>query len=102
MRRFPLTVRFLRLKKKSWMFAPLAVFTAVILGATGFHFIEDLSWLDSFYMAAQTVTTVGYGDLPVKTVGKIFDIVFMLTGGTVLFALTVRCKQSCRLMELAR
>lgn len=91
MRRFPLTVRFLGLKKKGLLFAPLAILAALLFGAVGFHLIENLSWLDSFYMAAQTVTTVGYGDLEIKTAaGKIFAVVFMLAGaGTVLFALTV-------------
>jgi hypothetical protein len=35
MRRFPLTVRFLRLKKRL-LFAPPAILTAMLFGATGF------------------------------------------------------------------
>ena len=55
------------------------------------RYFEQLSWLDSFYSSAQTVTTVGYGDLAPKTVGgRIFAILLMLTGvGTVLFGLTI-------------
>lgn len=63
----------------------------ILIGTIGFSYFENLSLLDSLYVAAQTVTTVGYGDLtPVTHGGRIFSIVLMLTGvGTVLYALTV-------------
>ncbi len=46
--------------------------------------------LDSLYLATETVTTVGYGDLsPKSSGGRIFAIFFMLIGGgTVLYALS--------------
>jgi len=68
----------------------IAVLITIILGAIGFHFIEGFSWLESFYVAVQTVTTVGYGDLtPVTTAGKLFATFFILFGaGTALYALT--------------
>jgi voltage-gated potassium channel len=70
--------------------AIVAVFVAIAIGALGFHLIEGWSWVDSLYVAAQTVTTVGFGDVhPVTTTGKIFATGFMLVGvGVVLFALT--------------
>ena len=45
------------------LFAILAVMIAIGLGTIGFYLIEGWSILDSLYVAAQTVTTVGYGDL---------------------------------------
>src|SRR6267378_7316704 len=71
-------------------FAILAVTIAIGLGTIGFYLIEGWSILDSLYVAAQTVTTVGYGDLtPATRNGRIFSTVFRLVGvGVVLYALT--------------
>src|SRR5436189_1008076 len=70
--------------------AILAVVLAVALGTLVFHQIEGWSILDSLYMSAQTVTTVGYGDVTPRTFyGRLFAIFFMVAGvGVVLFALT--------------
>ncbi|MFN2493325.1 MAG: TrkA family potassium uptake protein [Pyrinomonadaceae bacterium] len=72
------------------LFAVLAVAVAIGLGSAGFYLIEGWALLDSLYVAAQTVTTVGYGDLtPATRNGRIFSIIFMLGGvGVVLYALT--------------
>lgn len=72
------------------LYALLAIVGAMAFGTIGFHFIEGGTWRDSLYFAAQTVTTVGYGDVtPHKPAGRIFSIVFMIVGvGTVLYALT--------------
>jgi voltage-gated potassium channel len=72
------------------LFALLAVIVAMGCGAIGFHLIEGWSILDSLYAAAQTVTTVGYGDVtPATRNGRFFAMLFMLAGvGVVLYALT--------------
>jgi len=72
------------------LFAVAAVVIAIAFGAVGFYLIEGWSILDSLYVSAQTVTTVGYGDLtPATRNGRIFSTVFMLAGvGVVLYALT--------------
>lgn len=68
----------------------LAVVAALLLGTVGFHLLEGWSLLDSLYISAQTVTTVGYGDMTPQTRGgRLFATVFMIVGvGTVLYCLT--------------
>jgi len=80
-----------KITRRRLFYATLAIIGMIAFGALVFHFLENLSLLESVYLATQTVTTVGYGDIPLKTRnGKIFAVVFMLFGvGTVLYALTV-------------
>jgi len=77
--------------RRRLLYASAAIVLAISFGATGFYFIEGFSVLDSIYLATETVTTVGYGDIaPKSPFGRIFAIVFMLVGGgTVLYSLTV-------------
>jgi voltage-gated potassium channel len=67
-----------------------AIIAALVLGTVGFHLIEGWSLLDSLYVSAQTVTTVGYGDLTPQTRGgRLFATFFMMFGvGVVLYGLT--------------
>lgn len=68
----------------------LAVFATIVLGTVSFHLLEGWSILDSLYVTAQTVTTVGFGDLTPRTVGgRAFAVLFMVVSvGVVLYALT--------------
>jgi voltage-gated potassium channel len=70
--------------------AVIAVACAIGVGTVVFHHLEGWSILDSLYVTAQTVTTVGFGDLTPRTLwGRAFATVFMLVGvGIVLYALT--------------
>ena len=67
-----------------------AVGAAVAIGTIVFHALEGWSIVDSLYVTAQTVTTVGFGDLAPQTVaGRVFATVFMMLGvGVVLYFLT--------------
>lgn len=80
-----------QITRRRLLFASITVVLVIAAGAIGFRQFEKLTWLDSFYTATQTVTTVGYGDLaPTTPAGRVFSMILMLLGvGTVLYALTV-------------
>lgn len=82
---------FSKIIRRQLLYASGAIVLSISFGASGFYLIEDYSALDSIYLATETVTTVGYGDVTPKTpMGRVFAIAFMLIGGgTVLYALTV-------------
>ena len=68
----------------------MAVGLMVVIGTLVFHLLVGWSIPDSLYATAQTVTTVGFGDVvPHTFYGRLFASFFMLFGvGIVLYALT--------------
>ena len=62
-------------------YALMALAAAIVFGTLGFYFIEGWSLADSLYVTVQTLTTVGYGDIPPHTgKGRFFAVVVMLIG----------------------
>ncbi|KAM1130490.1 hypothetical protein ACFX1X_045650 [Malus domestica] len=48
------------------------------VGCVGFHLLEKLSWEDALYLSVVSVTTVGYGEIPVKTAStRVFASIWM-------------------------
>lgn len=86
----PSSPRFLLTSRARLRLGIAAVGAAVATGTIVFHVLEGWSIVDSLYLTAQTVTTVGFGDLAPRTVyGRVFATVFMmLSVGIVLYALT--------------
>ena len=73
-------------------YALAALAGAILFGTVGFHLIEGWSLGDSLYVTIQTLTTVGYGDIPPhRAAGRIFAVVVMLmgVGGVALAASTI-------------
>ncbi len=51
------------------------------LGTVFYHFVEKLTWFDSYYFSVITLSTVGYGDItPHTTIGKLFTTFYIFTG----------------------
>jgi voltage-gated potassium channel len=72
--------------------AIIALAIAIVFGTIGFTLIEGWPLTDSLYVTVQTLTTVGYGDLPPKSMaGRAFAVVIMLigVGGVALAATTI-------------
>jgi voltage-gated potassium channel len=59
----------------------MALVAAMVFGTIGFHLVEGWTLADSLYVTVQTLTTVGYGDLPPHSAaGRAFAVVVMLIG----------------------
>lgn len=62
-------------------YALFALAAAILFGTIGFSLIEHWSLLNGLYVTVQTLTTVGYGDVPPHTTGgRVFAVVIMLIG----------------------
>jgi len=62
-------------------YALYALVVAILFGTIGFALIERWSILDSLYVTVQTLTTVGYGDVPPHTAaGRLFAVMIMVIG----------------------
>ncbi|GFS40234.1 Ca2+ activated outward rectifying K+ channel 6 [Actinidia rufa] len=55
------------------------VIGCIAIGTVTAHFLEEMSWVDSFYLSVTSVTTVGYGDYAFTTLtGRCFAIIWLL------------------------
>tara|TARA_B100000949_G_C14181003_1_gene407494 strand:- start:635 stop:928 length:294 start_codon:yes stop_codon:yes gene_type:complete len=65
----------------------VGILLEILIGATVYHFAEGWDWIDAIYFSVITLTTVGYGDLSPQTdFGKIFTIIYLLTGVGLVFS----------------
>ena len=68
-----------------------AMATTLATGTVGYVLTSGYPWFDAFYMAAITMTTVGYSEvLPLGHAGRVFNAVFLiLSVSTLLMAMGV-------------
>jgi len=67
----------------------LVIAVIVTVGVMGYRIVEGWSWLESIYMVAITMSTVGFGEVrPMSPGGVVFTVFFvMVSVGTIGFAL---------------
>ncbi len=64
----------------------IALVMVTLLGMTGFHLIEGWPWFDGLYMTVTTLTTIGYQEVhPLSHAGRIFNVVLILMGVSLVF-----------------
>ncbi len=67
--------------------------SALLVGTFVYHYLEGWSLLDALYFSVITLATVGYGDLtPTTPITKIFTIVYVINGLSILLALFDRIR----------
>jgi voltage-gated potassium channel len=66
------------------------VLVVAAIGVAGYMIIERWSFLDSLYMTAITLTTVGFREIaPLTPLGQLFTIILIVMGvGTIIYSLT--------------
>jgi voltage-gated potassium channel len=77
---------------KNRFFLTFIIFIGLILlGTTGYRWLEGMSFVDALYMTIITISTVGFGEVrTLSSIGRVFTIILILGGGGVAgFAATV-------------
>jgi voltage-gated potassium channel len=71
------------------IYAILLMSLSILLGSIGFHLIEGYTWIDSFFMAVITISTVGFATIdPLEPMGKIFASLYIILN-LVIFAYVI-------------
>ena len=66
-------------KKLGIAFAML--FLTVMIGATGYHFLEGFGFFQALYLTVVTISTVGYGDVYARSTGGMMFTIFLIIAG---------------------
>ena len=66
-------------------FLAAALALVVGLGTLGFHYIEGWPWFDGFYMVITTLTTIGDQTHSLSHAGRVFNVIIILGGVSLVF-----------------
>ena len=73
---------------KSMLFGALMVILTLWIGMAGYHYLENLGWLDSFVNATMIMSGMGVVAVPMSDSGKLFAGSYALFCGLVLIVAT--------------
>ena len=68
---------------KHFLFASGIILVSLIIGVFGYHFLEDLPWIDSLLNASMILGGMGPVDAVKSTGGKLFASMYALFSGIV-------------------
>ena len=61
--------------------ATLILVLIFVVGSTGYHYLEDMSWFEGFYMTFITISTIGFTELKNLSVeGRLFTVAVFVMG----------------------
>ena len=75
------------IKERTRIVKIVLIFTVIIVfGTFMYHYLENWNYIDSFYFAVSTLTTVGYGEIvPSTPTAKLFTSFYILLGVSIFF-----------------
>ncbi len=80
--------KFIRRMGKYLRFTTLLIFISLMIGTFGYHWIGQISWLDSFHMSSMILTGMG-PVIELKSVaGKLFSSFYALYSGVAFLSIT--------------
>ena len=79
---------FLKRMTRYALFSGILISFSVIAGTAGYHFIGQLTWLDSFHMACMILTGMGPVVEMKSASAKIFSSLFALYSGVAFLSIT--------------
>lgn len=72
--------------KTTLLFAVISIFILLLIGMSFYHIVEGWDYIDAFYFAGLTLTTVGHPNLiPANPISKLFTVAYSLAGIAVVF-----------------
>ncbi|MEO9806350.1 MAG: NAD-binding protein [Reichenbachiella sp.] len=64
---------------RKFIISLLLLITSLVVGTLGFLTIENFSWIESFYMAVITFSTVGFNEVyPLSDEGRLFTSIYII------------------------